>query len=902
MREAVARAAAVAPPFRLPDSVRPLHYTIEVEPDVAKNEIHGKAVIQVAIWKATRHIVLHALRLQVTHAAVNPAEGAAAVIAIHNQPENETIYLELDTTLPTNSLATVTMKYVGEMSPPGSMSGLCPTPYQGPGGAVKFGFETMMEPISARSVFPCWDEPEIKAHFTVCIVADVDLTCLSNMELDSERLIKRTQGEPKKRAIFKASPLMSTYLVVMIAGHLNVLQSNDFRIPIRVWAPLDRKIENGAYALDIAVKAMKTHESNYGLEYPLAKLDMVAIPGHTGGMEHWGCVSYEERGLLLDDSPSEADKMRLAFLVTHELAHQWFGNIVTMRWWDSIWLNEAFADWATVNALSQMIPNFDSRASFLASPDDGGRAGFQDALELDSSMGSHAIQDPRLSPAAAFDSIAYLKGCSILRMVAEDLGVDIFLKGIQRYLHKHIYLTATTEDLWIALSEISGKDVAELMATWTQTVGYPLLTVNELRPTGKVAINQSRFLQNGDTDFGVGPYPLTVQIRGPNGIEKHTMRGQEMVVPVNLFSYKLNANLVGFYRVSYPLSRIHKFAVQFAGNTLSSEDKVGIISDLGALVLTGSADRRCRVSHFLDFLLTVKDTTSNLYVWREILGQFRRVEAAFMFENKEIVDTLKLVRSKLLNDLVEKGYLDFSPDDTTEDILLRTLLFGELRNHYLVQERSCVAWKRFINGEQEALNPNLRKAIFKTVVALDNSKDTWDKLKSIALERSYIRAEDPVTPLEALSALGSSPDPELIARALQLITPSSSTYLGISDLEELVLSKNPVPFVMNWALRQSILKSLSEHPGGAIASWNWLMNNWNILVDKRRKDSVNGFGFITTVLGGLATSEHLAQVENFFSDRVDESFDLVLAQAIDKIRARCRFIAADRANLLKFAS
>ncbi|KAH9997385.1 peptidase family M1-domain-containing protein [Xylariaceae sp. FL0662B] len=895
MREILPGPAVKTPPFRLPKALEPRHYDIEIEPDLAHNTFKGRAAMHLDVVESTSYIVFHVLSLKVIRAAVVVDAGDAIYPEVQYTPEHECAYICLEEKLAVGSTIILKIEYIGEMTQPGSMGGLYPSPYQAPDGKSKMGFETMMEPTMARSVFPCLDEPAFKARFTVSMIVDSGLTCLSNMTITSEELVVSQSGELKKRVVFGVSPKMSTYLIVMVAGYFNCLETNEFRVPIRVWAPLDRDINNAGYALEIAVRAMKAHEENFGLEYPLPKLDMVAVPGHQGGMEHWGCVTYDERAIILNENPAESDKMQLARIVTHELGHQWFGNIVTMKWWDSVWLNESFSDWATYHALSQIFPQWDSWASFLASdPSSESSDNYQDALELDANRGSHAIQDPNVPPAAAFDSIAYVKGCGVIRMMAEDLGVDVFLRGINHYLKQHLYGNAATEDLWDALSEVSGQDVAGIMAAWTQTVGYPLLTVNELRPNHQIVVTQSRFLQNGDEDTETKTYPVIIHLRGFGGIKTYRMSGSKVTIAVDLLDYKLNADQVGFYRVSYPLSRIHKLGLEFAGEFLSVEDKIGIISDLGAVVATGAPGRRARLSDFLGFLLLIKDFTTNLFVWREILGQLQKIRAAFIFQGEEVLGILKAVKFQLLDRFINHDDIEFNPEDTLELIFLKKLIFSQLKDHPLAQKKAKKSWKKLLDGDKNALNPNIRKIIFDTVLLLDDTDETWNKLKSIAFEKAYISPTDPVTPIEALYALGSSPNPELIARTLKIITPASPTLFSTS-------SSRVAPLVINWNARQGVLRSLCQHAGGAEASWGWVRENWDVLRQNRRKNSINSYGFIRVALGGLATWEHLTQVEQFFADKRDESFELLLTQAVDVIRARARFAEADREDLLKWA-
>ncbi|KAH6660468.1 peptidase family M1-domain-containing protein [Truncatella angustata] len=885
-----------APSFRLPDTISPRHYAIEIEPDLETGTFVGRVTIQLRILKPTQYIVFHALRLHITRADIEPEGGIISHPDIYYSPDQEAAYLKLESKLHAGSEAILTLRYGGRIAPPGAMGGLSSTPYQQPDGQLKLGFETMFEPTLARSVFPCFDEPDLKAEFLISMIVSADLTCLSNMEIDSVHPVESSVTAPKKRVTFDTSPKMSTYLVVMVAGYFNVLETNDFHVPIRVWAALDKDIDSAAYALEIAVKSMRAHEKNFGLKYPLPKLDMVAIPGHQGGMEHWGCVTYEERGLVLPSNPSEYNKLVSAIIISHELAHQWFGNIVTMKFWDSLWLNEAFAEWAAFLAVSEILPNFDAWSSFIASnPDTSFPGGLQAALELDSNSGSHAIQAPGLPAGAMFDSITYLKGCSIIRMLAEEIGKSLFLDGIKLYLERFKYANATTGQLWSTLSEVSGRDVGKIMAAWTENVGYPLLTVNEIRPTGEIVVSQSRFLQNGNIDSKAGPYPVSIKLKGPDGVTTHPLVSTETRIRTNLFKYKLNADLVGFYRVSYPISRIHKFGVQFAGDYLSTNDKVGIISDLAAVVATGSTSRSARLPDFLDFLFTIKNHVESLFVWREILGQMQKIRAAFLFEGDEVLRILERVKHQLLAHLIAKGLLKFKSSDTTKGTFLKSLLYGQLQEHPIVQKNARESWDRLLDGEKDALNPNIKRHIFDIVVSIDDTDMTWNQLKSIAFDGAYIHPGDPVTPAEAFASLGNSSKPDIIARTLLLITPSEGTP------STQLAAKRTSPFVVNNGARQSLLSTLQRHPTGAETSWRWLQDNWDVLQKSTETGVINGYSYISGALAGLATSAHLVQVEDFFAGKTGVSNKLILTQAMDIIRARSRLIDADRGELLKWA-
>ncbi|KAH8646894.1 peptidase family M1-domain-containing protein [Xylariales sp. PMI_506] len=908
MREVVLNPAGRAPTYRLPTSLEPSHYAIEIEPDLVTKTFRGRVDISLRVLDNTSHIVFHALDLIITHVAVQHATGDLEFPdPVHYNPDNDAAFVKLQEKLIRGSELTLTLRYTGKMRAPGSMGGLYPSPYKMPNGEVKLGFETMMQPTMARAVFPCFDEPALKATFDVTLLVDQDLTCLSNMDVASEHsvvmisAVTKTRTE-KKKLTFHTTPKMSTYLVVLVAGYFNVIETHDFHVPIRVWAAVERNIADGTFALEVASKFMKIHERNFGLEYPLPKLDLVAIPGHEGGMEHWGCVTFTEIALLLNQESSEAEKVQLAGIIAHELAHQWFGNIVTAQWWDSIWLNESFAEWARNQALTELLPDFNVWASFLASELSGGSlAGYQSALALDANKATHAIEDPSIPPNDAFDAIAYLKGCSLIRMMAEDLGVEVFSEGVREYLKEHRYGNATTEDLWAALSRVSGQDVGATMASWTQTAGYPLLIVNERRPSHDIVISQSKFRQTAaDSVTEASVWPLTIHLRTPNGVEIHQMNENLLVIPTSLFKYKLNAGLPGFYRVSYPISRVHKLALQFSSDFLSIEDKIGIISDLGAIVATGTDDRRVRLSDFLDFLLTIRNQPAHLFVWREVFAQIQKVSLSFLFESEQIRQILRSVRFTLVKRFVDEGYLNFHPDDKIEEKLFRSLLFSQLKDHPEGHKKAREYWARFLQGDKTAINPNLRRSIFDTVALSDPTERTWRELKSIAYESAYIDPTDSKTPLDAFNSLGSSTNPNLIRHTLDLITPSRSK---INDGQNMMSPQNPPAFVARWNAKLSLLRTLQQHAGGAQAVWDWLQSNWDLLIgDDRNRTSISGTAWIGTVLSGLATREQLVEVESFFADKAKNlGLEVLLAQSIDNIQTKAQFANADREDLLSWA-
>lgn len=396
--------------------------------------------------------------------------------------------------IPKGSKAQLEIKFTGHLND--KMAGFYRSTYKKEDGTEGILATSQMEPTDARRAFPCFDEPALKATYTVTLIADKNLTCLSNMDVAAETDVQSTiSGSTRKAVKFNKSPLMSTYLVAFIVGELNYVETNAFRVPVRVYAPPGQDIEHGRFSLDLAAKTLAFYEKVFGIEFPLPKMDQVAIPDFAqGAMENWGLVTYRVVDLLLDEKASgAATKERVAEVVQHELAHQWFGNLVTMDWWEGLWLNEGFATWASWYSCNAFYPEWNVWQTFVTDT-------LQGALSLDSLRSSHPIEVPVKRADEInqiFDAISYSKGSCVLRMISTYLGEDTFLEGVRRYLKKHAYGNTQTGDLWASLADASGKQVEEVMASWTKVCASttPSQMNSELRTTAvrnSIILKQNR--------------------------------------------------------------------------------------------------------------------------------------------------------------------------------------------------------------------------------------------------------------------------------------------------------------------------------------------------------------------------------------------------------------------------
>lgn len=529
---------------------------------------------------------------------------------------------------------------------------------------------TQFESTDARRAFPCFDEPNLKATFDFAIEVPTDQVALSNMPVKD---IKPTI-DGKQLVSFETTPIMSTYLLCWAVGDFEYVEAfterryNGKQLPVRVYTTRGLK-EQGQWALQHAPKIIDFFSEAFDIDYPLPKSDILAVHEFThGAMENWGLVTYRMTAILFDEEKSEARfRNRIAYVVAHELAHQWFGNLVTMDWWDELWLNEGFATWAGWLATDHLHPDWEVWPQFI-------NVDLENALKLDALRSSHPIQVPvrdALEINQVFDAISYLKGCSIIRMLANHLGVKTFLKGVSIYLKKHTYGNAKTVALWEALGEASGKDVHGLMKPWIEKIGYPVLTVAE--EPGQVTIKQSRFLSTGDAkpedDTTTWWAPLSFEGKvGAEGVQPLALTTKEETIrDVNDDFYVINKNAPGFYRVNYPPQRLQKLGTQL--DRLSTEDKIFIAGSAGDLAFSGYGTTPA----LLSFIQGFKDEVHNR-VLSQALDSLNAVKSIFG-DDEVIKSGLEKFTLRLIDNALKKvGWNIPAGEDFNTSLLRKRLL------------------------------------------------------------------------------------------------------------------------------------------------------------------------------------------------------------------------------------
>jgi len=742
-------------PGKLPKQVVPLEYSIRIVPDIAKLTFAGSEKIKVKATAPIRELVLNSAELEIAKASVD--ETQLSPDAIRLDPNDELLTIALPDELPAGEHA-IALEFSGKITPKGR--GLYYMPYQEQGtGAKKIALGTQFEPSDARRFFPCWDEPSFRARFQVTAVVPENWLAVSNMPIESERKINVPEGSKEVR--FQQTPPMSSYLNVFVAGELDLIETKAAGTQIRVIATKG-KAEWGRYALESTAQILQYYNDYFGVRYPLPKLDQIAIPGGFGGaMENWGGITYYESALLFDPKKSSAaTRQRIYEVIAHETAHQWFGDLVTMAWWDNLWLNEGFASWMGSKCTAHFNPDWEVWLAKNIQRDPTRRTGIakEVAMEGDARSTTHAIQQPVANESdanSAFDDITYRKGQSFLRMLESFLSENAFRDGIRRYMAAHKYSNSTTADLWDALSEASGKPVGEIAAGWTEQPGFPVVIMK--RDGDKISLSQERFTIN----FPNAPalewkIPLTYFFVGENKIESRLMTGKIDNLP-NVASdrvIKLNANGAGNYRVQYDepswkglLSALPK---------LNVEDRVNLLSDSWALAQANRAD-------------------ASLYL--ELIGKLpRRHELA---ERDQIVNAFDYINRLLLGDPVREKFqayarsilqptfdeLGWEPkkNEISRDSLLRASLIvalGDLND----QEIIAGCKKRFEKFlvDPASLAPDLRASVC-FVVGQNGDEAIWNKLHELGLKTTSIEEKQ-----NYYDALAVARDPKLAAKALQI--------------------------------------------------------------------------------------------------------------------------------------
>ncbi|KAK0933541.1 Aminopeptidase 2 mitochondrial [Friedmanniomyces endolithicus] len=848
----------------LPKNVKPTHYDLTLEPNLETFKYNGTVTIDLDVKEDTKSISLNTFEIDIQETKITSGEDViSSSPKLSYNEDAQATKIEFEQTIPAGSKAKLFLKFTGTLND--SMAGFYRSSYKDASGNDKWMATSQMEPTDARRAFPCFDEPALKAEFTVTLIADHKMTCLSNMDVAGEKDIdSQLTGSKRKAVTFNKSPLMSTYLLAFIVGELKVHEDHSFRIPVRVYMTPDKDLDHGKFSAELGARTLEFYEKEFDSEFPLPKMDMVAIPDFSAGaMENWGLITYRVVDLLLDEKTASAStRQRVAEVVQHELAHQWFGNLVTMDFWDGLWLNEGFATWMSWYSCNKFYPEWKVWQGYVTD-------NLQSALGLDSLRSSHPIEVPVKRADEInqiFDAISYSKGSCVIRMISKHLGEDVFMEGIRRYLKKHAYGNTQTGDLWAALSDASGKDVVSVADTWTKYVGFPVITVEEDAKESAIKVKQNRFLRTADVkpEEDKTIYPVFLGLRTKDGIQEDlTLNKREDTFKVpDMDFYKLNADYSGIYRTNYTPERLRKLGENAKAGLLSVEDRAGMLADAGALTAAGYQ----RTSGLLS-LLKGFDTEPDFVVWDEITARIGAVRAAWIFQDDMVKDALKAFSRDVVSSKAHKLGWEFKESDGHIEQQFKALLFGSAASAGDEKTKAAAfeMFEKFVKGDRQAIHPNIRGAVYSIVLQYGGEKEYN------AILKEYETAKNADERNTALRSVGRAKQPELIQRSL-----AYSLSKEVKD-QDIYLP----------------LAGLRAHKEGIEAFWTWMKANWATL-KKKLPPSLTMMGSVVAMgTSGFTSEAQRADVERFFKEVGTKGFERNLAQSLDSIEAKAGWLERD---------
>jgi len=850
-------------PYRLDRNLEPLVYDITLQPDLEKFTFRGAESIIFKAQKAYTKITLHAVELVVHKAFLcgGSLEDTLLAVKISYDAKLETVTLDFGRSLKPDEADCLCLEFDGILND--TMHGFYRTSYE-VDGQKRWGATTQFEATDARRAFPCWDEPDMKARFKIELIVPAALTALSNMPVEKQS--KLAGG--LKQVSYELSPIMSTYLVAFIVADLEYVEGKDKNgILIRIYT-MPGKIEQGRFALKVAQHALPYFGDWFGIPYALPKCDMVALPDFaSGAMENWGLITYRETALLVDAKNSSASaRQRVAEVIDHELAHQWFGNLVTMSWWTDLWLNEGFASYMGPKAVHDQFPEWEIWDQFIV-------ADYLRALSGDALKNTHAIEIPVQHPSEIreiFDAITYSKGSSVNRMLEHYLGENIFRKGLRVYLKKFAWGNATTKDLWDVLEKVSGKPVRAIMTSYTDQPGFPVLTVRNKK--GKPAafeVKQERFLFDGSKDRQktLWNVPLVVARSETKKNWVGLLKSSSTTVELGKKSawVKINAGQSGFYRVAYPAEMLEGLAEALRSRSLPYPviDALGILSDSLALARAGYF----QTSKVLDLLDAVKNERE-YNIWTLIAGGLQSVDG--LLKDPSARETLaEFALSLILPALRDLGW-DKKKSDTHSDLLLRSLLIFQA-GHYGSTEVIQEARSRFEKFLKTAeLEPNLRGSIYSLMA---ENGDTRIFQQLVKIYRASALQEEKVRILRAMARFrDKAVIPEVLKFALSKDVRSQDTYV--------------------------ILASFGSNAAGRHLAWKFNKGQFKELFKRYEGGSVSLLGHILEgSVTGFNTAEDLADVKAFFTKHPVQGIERTMKQALEIIQSNIRWTAKSRKDV-----
>lgn len=848
------------PDVRLPKNVTPLKYNLVYNHiDLENFTFDGTVKIECKVSMKTKEIRVHANELWLQNISVIQNGVKNSCVNLNMMFEKQEAHMTFENMLEIGE-AVLEITFKGILND--QLSGFYRSSYT-LDGEKRFMAVTQFEATDARRAFPCWDEPAVKAKFQCTLVTPADRLCVSNTPVIESSVRTGKNGKKEKVWKFGETPVMSTYLLAFVVGEFDkVAGENEEGILVTVYTPVG-KSEQGKFALDIACKSLTYFRKFMGVDYPLKKCDMLAIPDFAAGaMENWGCITYREAALLIDEeNSSNAMKLRVAMVVAHELAHQWYGNLVTMEWWTSLWLNEGFASYMQYAAVDSIKPEWNVWTEFVATMR-------KKALSLDSLSSSHPIEVEVNHPDEVneiFDAISYNKGSAVIRMLSDYMSIETFMKGVTAYLKKFSYGNAVTSDLWDSLGEAAGIDATSLMKSWTHQMGYPVLILGN-----DFSVTQKRFLASGTIDIPIGcgwDVPLScVTSEGKSkrldvlkSIHTPCLDELKTLAP----GFKLNSGEAGVYRVQYTTEQYANISKCIT--VYPDTDRIGIIGDAFALSAAGSLP----ITVALDLLVNAYKDESCYPVWIEICSNLRSLSA--LYGSQEFHPEFQKLVGSVAGQIAFRLGWDEKSDDDHSTCLFRSDILGLMGVVAGDSDTVAEAIRRFNlfiadpfgANAKTLLPPDVRQLVFKLAIGQSDAtaaKDAFSKIMNL-----YKTTDLSEEKRRCMLAVGAIKDESMLKKVLEWSISdevrSQDAYLPIA--------------------------SVTSNVRGRELAWIWFTENFELIKTKFATAGISMLGYIVEyVCGGFYTSSKADEIAAFFEKNPLKSAQRKIDQSLEVIKIR----------------
>ncbi|XP_030647207.1 endoplasmic reticulum aminopeptidase 1b [Chanos chanos] len=876
--------------MRLPGTTVPLHYDLLIHPNLTSLDFTGSVKIRLEVKEDTRTIILHSKDLLISKATLlNQVGGQNWGLKVLEYPAFQQLaLLSEDVLLKRGNIYTIQLEFAANLSE--SFHGFYKSTYRTAQGEVRVVASTQFEPTSARAAFPCFDEPAFKANFSIQIRREGRHIAISNMP--KLRTLELPNGLFEDQ--FDVTVKMSTYLVAFIVSDfLSISKNSQHGVKISVYA-VPEKIDQAEFALDAAVRLLDFYDDYFDIPYPLPKQDLAAIPDfQSAAMENWGLTTYQETALLFDPKKSSAsDKLGITMIIAHELAHQWFGNLVTMEWWNDLWLNEGFAKFMEFVSVNITNPELQVEDNFLGK--------CFEAMEVDCLSSSHPVSTPVENPAQIqemFDDVSYDKGACILNMLRDFLTPEAFKLGIVRYLKRYSYQNTVNSHLWESLTNIcqsddldegrlkgdefcsrthshSGNakwhsedelDVRAIMETWTLQEGFPLITV-EVKGR-EVRLSQERYLKSDDPSQTSGflwQVPLTYITSASKTVHRFLLKTKTDVLYLSeeVDWIKFNVDMSGYYIVHYEGSGWDQLITLLQHNhtALSSNDRASLINNAFQLVSVGKLplDKALDLSLYLSKETEIMPVTQGL---SELVPLYKLMEKRDM---QDLDNQMKGYIVQLFHELIDRQ--SWSDDGSVSERMLRSylLMFACVRGH-----PPCVytATKLFQKWKESDGNMSLPNDVNMAVFA--------------------VGARTP----EGFEFLFEKYSKSLYS-SLKSRIKSALTISPLADKLKWMMDKSLEGEVMKTQDLPSVVSSVNRNPKGYKHAWDFLRANWNTLVKKFDLGSHSISHMVIGVTSRYSTREMLEEVKGFFGSLGKETGSELrcIQQALENIEENIRWM------------